>query len=297
MNRAGLAAVGPGLVAGAVAGALAGLALVGTPALSTGVFLVQVVIALAWLAALGTRGSLGAFAIGVGAAAAIDIVIGIASDPDIGDAAPILGIVVAVAMAHQLARRPRRAVTLSLAGTLSSVAFAVCAACYPALLAETSGDLASAAALLGVGVALAVARLCDLVAVTPSAFPGSRRGIVGVGVALAVARLCDLVAVTPSAFPGSRRGIVGVVVGAAVAAVVGAAYGSANSDLDTGVGTRVAVIAAVLALIADIAVDAVLTQAPPPDERRLSALTPLGVLLPVVLAGPVAYVTGRILLG
>jgi len=57
------------------------------------------------------------------------------------------------------------------------------------------------------------------------------------------------------------------------------------------------VIAAVLALIADIAVDAVLTQAPPPDERRLSALTPLGVLLPVVLAGPVAYVTGRILLG
>jgi len=267
MNRAGLAAVGPGLVAGAVAGALAGLALVGTPALSTGVFLVQVVIALAWLAALGTRGSLGAFAIGVGAAAAIDIVIGIASDPDIGDAAPILGIVVAVAMAHQLARRPRRAVTLSLAGTLSSVAFAVCAACYPALLAETSGDLASAAALLGVGVALAVARLCDLVAVTPSAFPGSRRGIVG------------------------------VVVGAAVAAVVGAAYGSANSDLNTGVGTRVAVIAAVLALIADIAVDAVLTQAPPPDERRLSALTPLGVLLPVVLAGPVAYVTGRILLG
>ena len=42
---------------------------------------------------------------------------------------------------------------------------------------------------------------------------------------------------------------------------------------------------------------AVLTQAPPRDERRLSALTPLGVLLPVVLVGPVAYVAGRILLG
>jgi hypothetical protein len=69
------------------------------------------------------------------------------------------------------------------------------------------------------------------------------------------------------------------------------------ADLGAGIGLRVAVIAAVLALIADVAVDAVLTQAPPPDERRLSALTPLGVLLPVVLAGPVAYVTGRILLG
>lgn len=267
MKRAGLDAVGPGLVAGAVAGALAGLALVGISALSVGVFCVQVVIALAWLAALGTRGSLGAFGIGVAAAAAVDIVIGIASDPDIGDAAPVLGIVVAVAMAHQLARRPRRGVTLSLAGTLSAVAFAVCAACYPALLAEKFGDLASADALLGVGVALAVARLCDLVAATPSAFPESRRGVVG------------------------------IVAGAVVAAGVGAAYGNANGDLGVGVGTRVAVIAAVLALIADIAVDAVLTHAPPPDERRLSALTPLGVLLPVVLAGPVAYVTGRILLG
>src|SRR4051794_41485204 len=125
MKRAGVAAAGPGLAAGLIAAALAGLALLGTPALAAGLFCVQVVIALAWLAALGTKGSLGAFAIAVGAAAAIDIVIGIATDPDIGDAAPILGIAVAVAMGHQLARRPRRAVTLSLAGTLSAGAFAI----------------------------------------------------------------------------------------------------------------------------------------------------------------------------
>jgi hypothetical protein len=267
VNRAGVAVVGPGLVAGAVAAALGGLALAGTPALAAGMFCVQVVISLAWLASLGTRGSLGGFGISVAAAAAIDIVLAVADSPDIGDAAPVVGIAFGVALLHQLARRPRRAVTVSLAGTMSAVAFAVCAGAYVALLAEGSGDLADAAALFGVGAALVVARLLDLVVVTPSAFPGSRRGVVG------------------------------IVVGAGAAVAVGAAYGSANSALGTGIGLRIAVIAALLALIADVAVDAVLTQAPPPDERRLSALTPLGVLLPVVLAGPVAYVTGRILLG
>ena len=267
MKRAGVAVAGPGLAAGAVAAALAALALAGTPALAAGLFCVQVVIALAWLAALGTKGSLGAFAIAVAAAAAIDIVIGITDNPDIGDAAPVVGIALVAAFLHQLARRPRPAVTLSLAGTLSSVAFAVCAASYLALLPEGSGDKADACALLGIGAALVVARLCDLVVVVPEAFPGSRRGLVG------------------------------LLLGAGAAVAVGAVYGAHASRLDGSVGLRIAVIAAVLALIADVAVDAVLTQAPPQDERRLSALTPLGVLLPVVLAGPVAYVTGRILLG
>jgi hypothetical protein len=267
VNRAGLAVVRPGIVAGAIAGALGGLALAGRPALAAGLFCVQVVIALAWLASLGAKGSLGAFGIAVAAAAAIDVVLGIVDNPDIGDAAPVAGIALVVAMLHQLARRPRRGVTVSLAGTMSAVAFAVCAACYLALLAEGSGDLADAAALFGVGAALVAARLVDHVLAQPSAFPGSRRGLIG------------------------------IVAGGGAAVAVGAAYGSANPALGTGVGLRIAVIAALLALIADVAVDAVLVQAPPPDERRLSALTPLGVLLPVVLAAPVAYVTGRILLG
>ena len=267
MSRAGIAVVWPGLVAGAVAAALGGLALAGKPALAAGVFCVQVVICLAWLASLGAKGSLGAFGISVAASATIDIVLGAADSADIGDAAPVVGIAFVVALLHQLARRPRRAVTMSLAGTMSALAFAVCSGGYVALLDEGSGDRADAAALLGVGAALVVARLLDLAVVTPSAFPGSRRGVVG------------------------------IVAGAGAALAVGAAYGSANGRLGTGVGLRIAVISALLALIADVAVDAVLTQAPPPDERRLSALTPLGVLLPVVLAGPVAYVTGRILLG
>jgi len=267
MKRAGVAVAGPGLVAGLIAAALAGLALAGTPALAAGLFCVQVVIALAWLAALGTKGSLGAFGICIAAAAAIDIVLGVTDNPDLGDAAPVVGIALVAAFLHQLSRRPRPAVTVSLAGTMSSVAFAVCAASYLALLPEGSGDKADACALLGVGVALVVARACDLVVVVPEAFPGSRRGLIG------------------------------IVLGAGAAPAIGALYGAHTAGLDGSVGLRIAVIAALLALIADVAVDAVLTQAPPPDERRLSALTPLGVLLPVVLAGPVAYVTGRILLG
>lgn len=267
MNRAGLSVVGSGLLAGVVAAVLAALALLGAPALGVGVFAVQTVIALAWLAAIDAKGSVGAFAIVVAAAAAADIAVGLTGNADIGQAAPVVGIALVVSLLHQLARRPRRGVTLSLAGTMSGVAFAICAVAYPALLAEGGGDEADAAALFGAAVALALARVVDLV----------------------IAR--------PAAFPGSRRGIIGIVLGLLAAVGVGAAYGAGTTSFGPATGVRIAAIAAVLALIADVAVDAVLTQAPPRDERRLSALTPLGVLLPVVLVGPVAYVSGRILLG
>src|SRR5438270_11198508 len=156
MKRAGVAVAGPGLVAGLVAAALAGLALAGTPALAAGLFCVQVVIALAWLAALGTKGSLGAFGIAVAAAAAIDIVIGITDNPDLGDAAPVVGIALVAAFLQQLARRPRPGVTLSLAGTLSSVDLAVCADSYLALLPDGSGDKAEDSDVFGCGTGVLV---------------------------------------------------------------------------------------------------------------------------------------------
>jgi len=267
VSRAEFPVVGSGLAAGVVATALAGLALASTPLLGAGMFVVQVVVALAWLAALDAKGSLGAFAITIAAAGTMDAVIGATDGPSIGQAAPVVAIALAISLLHQLSRRPRPAVTLSLAGTMSALAFGLCAASYVALRGEIGGDEAAAAALLGAGVALAIGRVADLVTTQPAVVPGSRRGLLG------------------------------VLAGIAAAVGVGAVYGAGAKALGTGVGLRLAVIAAVLAVIADIAVDAVLAQAPPPDERRLSALTPLGVLLPVVLAGPVAYVAGRILLG
>jgi hypothetical protein len=227
---------------------------------------VQVVVGLAWLAALDARGGRGAFLILVAASVAADIAVAVHHESALGEVAPVGGVAVVVSFLHQLARRPRTGVTRSLAATLSGVALALCASAYIALVREHTGDHAVAASLLGVGSAIIVARLADLV----------------------IAR--------PPVFSGSRRGTVGLVLGCVAAAAVAGGYASATPALTTGTGVRMGLIAALLALIADVAVDLVLTQAPPDDERPLSALTPLSVLLPVVLAAPVAYLAGRILL-
>ena len=263
-----LAAFGLGVGAAAVAAALAGLALLGTAPLGAGVFAVQVVIALAWLAALDVRGGGGGFIIAVLAAAAADTVVAAADRPDIGLTAAVAGVALLASLFHQLIRKPRLGVTASLGGVVSTVVFTLCASAFVGLrVVELSGDKAVVAALLGAGVALALARLVDLVAWRPAAVPGSRRGIAGVGVGLVAASL------------------------------VGWAYGSTVDALGGGSGLRLGLVAALLALVADLAVDAVLFAAPPADERARSALPPLGILLPVVLAGPASYVAGRILLG
>ena len=256
-----------GLAAAFVAAGLAGLALVHIGALAAGVFVVQVVVALAWLAALDVPAGGGAFVIVVVASGVMDGLVGSYREPDIGRAAGVAAVAVIVSLLHQVARRPRVAVTLSFGGTLSALAFAFAAASYVALCVETGGAEADVAALLGAGVALAAARLTDL----------------------AVPR--------PAPLPGSRRGIVGIFVGLGAALLVGWAYGDSKAVLGMSSGTRLALVAAVIALVADLAVDAVLHAAPPVDERARSGVPPLGILLPVVLAAPAAYVAGRILLG
>ena len=263
-----LPATTPGLLAGVVAAALAGLALLGTAPLGVGVLVVQVVVALAWLATLDARGSTGAFVIAVAVSISCDVAVGVADTPDLGRTAIIVGLAVLAGLLHQLLRRPRRGVTLSLAATLSMAVFASCASAYVALRVEGGGGVADAAALFGAGVALAIARLVDRV------LP------------------------RPVAVPGSRRGVFGLIIGLAAAAGTGWLYGHAHQHVLGGDhGMRMAIVTALIALLADLAVDAVLSTAPPDEERSVAALTPLGMLLPVVLAGPAAYVAGRILLG
>ena len=256
-----------GLGAAVVAGALAGLAVLHIGALAAGVFVVQVVVALAWLAAVDVPGGGGAFVIVVIASGVMDGLVGTSNAPDIGRASGVAAIAVVVSLLHQLARRPRVNVTLSFAGTIAAVCFALAAASYVALSVEKGGDTADVAALLGAGVALVIARLADL----------------------ALSR--------PAAVPGSRRGVVGLVLGFAFAALVGWTYGSHHDVLGAARGFRLAVVTAVIALVTDLAVDGVLRGAPPSDARARSGVPPLGILLPVVLAAPAAYVAGRILLG
>ena len=256
-----------GLAAALVAAGLAGLALVHIGALAAGVFVVQVVVALAWLAALDVPAGGGAFVIVVIASGVMDGLIGSYREPDIGRGAGVAAVAVIVSLLHQVARRPRVAVTMSFGGTLSALAFAFSAASYIGLCVEKGGADADAAALLGAGAALAAARLTDL----------------------AVPR--------PAPLPGSRRGVVGIFVGFGAALLVGWVYGDSQDMLGMARGTRLALVAAVIALVTDLAIDAVLRAAPPADERARSGVPPLGILLPVVLAAPAAYVAGRILLG
>ena len=256
-----------GLAAAAVAAGLAGLSLLHVGALAAGVFVVQVVVTLAWLAALDVPAGGGAFVIVVIASGVMDGLVGSYREPDIGRAAGVAAVAVIVSLLHQVARRPRVAVTLSFGGTVSALVFALSAASYIGLRLETDGAHADAVALLGAGVALAAARLTDL----------------------AVPR--------PAPLPGSRRGAVGLFVGFGAALLAGWAYGNGQPGLGVASGTRLALVSAVIALVADLAIDAVLHADPPADERARSGVPPLGILLPVVLAAPAAYVAGRILLG
>jgi len=256
-----------GLGAAVVAAALAGLALVHIGLLAAGVFAVQVVLALAWLAAVDVPGGGGAFVIVVIASGVMDGLVATYNQADIGRAAGVAAVAVIVSLLHQLARRPRVDVTLSFGGTIAAVGFAMSAASYLALAVQTDGADADAVALLGAGVALGIARLSDL------ALP------------------------RPAAVPGSRRGVVGLVLGFAFALLVGYLFSTGYASLEHGRGIRLALVAAVIALVTDLAIDGVLRGAPPKDERARSGVPPLGILLPVVLAAPAVYVAGRILLG
>src|SRR3954451_19336563 len=178
-----------GLAAALVAAALAGLALLHIGALAAGVFVVQVVVALAWLAALDVPAGGGAFVIVVIASGVMDGVVGSYREPDIGRGAGVAAVAVIVSLLHQIARRPRVAVTLSFGGTHSALAFAFAAASYIGLCVEKGGAQADAAALLGAGVGLAAARLTDLAVPKPVALPGSRRGVVGVFIGFGAALL------------------------------------------------------------------------------------------------------------
>src|SRR4051812_6124832 len=163
-----------GVAAAFVAAGLAGLALLHVGALAAGVFAIQVVVALAWLAALDVPAGGGAFVIVVIAAGVMDGVVGSYHEPDIGRAGGVVAVAVIVSLLHQIARRPRVAVTLSFGGTLSALAFAFAAASYVGLCVQTDGNHADAGALFGAGVALGAARLTDLAVPRPAPLPGSR---------------------------------------------------------------------------------------------------------------------------
>jgi hypothetical protein len=228
----------------------------------------QVLLVLAWLAALSAEGLLLAAVVVSGTAIIADLLT--ATGPlGVRRLAGVSAIAFLVAMLQQLLRRgPRPAMTASLSASSGAIVLVIGLATLIALRRGITGRDAALAALLATGLALVVARGIDALRLLLS----------------------------PDA---QRRTVLGLAVAGAVAAGTGALVGAVRDSLGVGDGIALATAAAVVALAADIGLDIARAGLPagPQSERVRAALLPLAVLLPVCVAAPAAYVTGRVLLG
>jgi hypothetical protein len=221
-------------------------------------------VALAWLALTDVDGAEGATVVVLAGAAAADVLAVRRHGEDIAGAVAVVALAFVAAMALQLFRPGRQRVTETLAGTVSAVVLAVFAAHLLATSAKTDWAVA-ATAVLCAGAALLAGRAGDVLLLRPYVVHGARRGWLGV--------------------------LLSVVAGGALGAVLGGAW----APLSAASGAVVGTVTALAAVAADLAVD--LASADALNERRAGALRPLAVLLPLVVAAPVAYAAARLLVG
>jgi hypothetical protein len=263
--------VAAGVLTSVVAGALVAASLGGRAALAGAVFPLQLLLVVGWLGALRVRAGLGAAGIAIGAAAIADVLV--ATGP--ADARRLLAVNAVgllVALIHQLTRRDGRpGLTASLAGTVSAIALVCALATFAALRAGKGG---SSAALIALGAAAG---------------------------ALLVAWLCDFVATRPAISGVPMRGWIGLLLGLGVACAIGAGVGAARDEIGVSSGVLIGGAVAAVALAVGVGVDLARVTAasarPTEARRRTVGLVPLAVVLPLAAAAPVAYVTGRILVG
>jgi hypothetical protein len=256
-----------GLGGGVICLGLAGLATVNAEALAAGVFVVQLILVLAFLALVDAPGSGGGFVVAAGAAVVADAVV-LSSNGRVSGLAGVVGVTLTAALLHQLMRRGRTRVTESLADTLVAVVLAVAAAGLIALRMAGGGRDAVIVCLAAGAGALLAGRLGDRILPRPALAVGANRGwpglllALGAGAAAAVAAAGDTGPVA-----GTRGGLLGLAIAATVSA----------GDLAVDLGA------------------AELT-AGRRDARRVSALMPAGLVLPFAALAPIAYVAGRLVL-
>jgi hypothetical protein len=259
------------LLAAGLAGVLVLATLVGTPLLAAGAAVVVVVLTLGAVRPAEVPGS--------GRAAGLALVVGVAGlvalavddSADAGALAAVLGPSLVAAIALQIARRDGRPrLTASLTLAVTACVLALLPAMWVALRESVDGRASVLVGLTGVAVATLVEGL-----------PGSRAMVRTVAVLAAGASgalLSFAVMTVRDAAPPLNA-----VVLATFAAVATAA---ANASVD-----RIAAEARVV-----VARDAPPTSYVEPGAF-LAAVLPLRVSLPFVVAAPVTYVLGRILVG
>lgn len=250
-------------MAASLAAICGGAALIGRWPLFVVVLLVQIAFALAWLALTGVPAASGGLLIIVGSAVAADIYANRSGPPDTSEVAGVVAVAFVLAVLRQLARRRRGAVTEALAGVLTGVLMVTFAAHLIAARGG-AGGVASAAAIC-----------------------------FGIAAATAARRTADVLVPRPVLRAGSQRGWAGLVLSVAAAVAAGALVGADRAGLDARTGALIGLGAALAAAVVDLGVG--IGSLHLADTRQRSAIAPLVVLLPLVVASPVGYVVARLL--
>ncbi len=256
-----------GLVSAVACTALAGLSLLGVWPLAAGVLALQLLLVLGFLALVDAPAAGGGFLVAGASAVTADVVV-LQSDGRVSGLAGVVGLALVASLLHQLVRRQRTRVTESLADELVAVVLAVAVVPIVALRMDSGGQQAVRVCLLAGAAALLLGRLGDRVLPRPSLALGATRGWPGLLLALGGGAFAGVLATGQgTALAGTRGALLGLAVSAAVAA-------------------------------ADLAVDlgAAELTAGRRDARRVDALMPVGLVMPLAALAPVAFVAGRLIL-
>ncbi|HEY2792252.1 MAG TPA: hypothetical protein VGJ28_07855 [Micromonosporaceae bacterium] len=199
------------------------------------IFGVQVLFVLSWTIATRPPGPRVVAAVGLGAAAVVDIAV---AWPEHATIAPI-GYVTAAAFAAgavgQLLRKGGRDHVLeSLAATLMMVVGVVAYATLIVLTRHSLGTEALAACLAGAGVGIVVARLVDVVLPFPRTTPQVARGTIGILAGVCAGTVASaLVAAQLKGLHPRDAVLAGLIVSvAAVLADLGVGYAEASREID-----------------------------------------------------------------
>lgn len=264
-ERARLGNLSSAVIAAVVTVTLVVPPLFGRPGLAAAVAALQVGLVYAWVVGTAVPGRIGATLIGLGAAAASDILV--YREPDDG-LAPILNVYAAVffvAIVHQLCRGVVRVrVTESLAGVVTLSAAVTALPAFLALDQITDGDTLLATAAAAIGLSMIAGHLVDAVAPAPHFDTEVARGLLGVLVSGGVGAGVGYLRLNQSDVVVNQYG--GLILGGGLGLVVALA----------GVG---------LAYVAE----SVRPRRAPFDTMVLPYLR---VAVPVALAAPVAYFLG-----
>jgi hypothetical protein len=227
----------------------------------------QALFVLAWVAAARPPAPVVVGGVGLLSAIAADVAVNIPVQPSLTPLGYVIAGSFALAVVGQLALRHRAGVTESLGVTMTIV--------------------------IGVNAFAALIVLSRLKAGTQVL----DAGLLAAGVALASARVCDVLVPSPRLAPQVPRGATGVVVGAMLGTAAAAVVGFFVDGLSTTTGAAAGMAAALVAVVVDLGIGYA------EAGRRLEGEAPSmwiarhmqGPLGAFALAAPAAYVVGIIL--